>query len=80
MLEARTEIVRSNVWVDWANPTPEWHFEGESNDESVQLLEEARAAVVKHSMEGDAGKARASLGQALHLVQDYISHRFVSAQ
>ena len=77
MLDARTEIVRSNVWVDWGYATPGWHFDGESDEESAQLLQGAKAAVVKHLMDGDIREARINLGHALHLMQDYFTHGFV---
>lgn len=77
MLEARTAIVRSNVWVDWGYHDPYWHFGGDSDIESMDALEGARAAVVKHIFEGDVDAARTNLGQALHLLQDFYAYRFV---
>lgn len=77
MLEARTAIVRSNVWVDWGYHEPYWHFDGDSDLESLDALEAARAALVKHMFEEDVDAARVNLGQALHLVQDYYAYRFV---
>lgn len=77
MLEARTVIVRSNAWVDWGYHMPYWHFDGDSDLESVETLEGARAALVKHMIEGDVSAARTNLGQALHLVQDYYAYRSV---
>ena len=77
MLEARTEIVRSNVRVDWGYPIPAFHFDGESDSESVQLLEGLKAGLVKHLAEGNYRAARINLGNALHIVQDYFAYRFV---
>lgn len=76
MLEARAAIVRSNVLVDWGYHMPYWHFDGDSDLESVDAFEDARAALVKHMFEGDVDAARANLGQALHLLQDYYAYRF----
>ena len=75
MLEARTSIVQSNVWIDWGYPIPEWHFAGESDAESAMILESVKASLVKHLAEGDVDAARINLGQALHLVQDYFAYR-----
>lgn len=77
MLEARTSIVQSNVWIDWGYPVPEWHFSGESDAESAMILESVKATLVKHLAEGGVDAARINFGQALHLVQDYFAYRFV---
>lgn len=78
MLDARTAIVRSNVWVDQWYPNPTWHWEGDDG-ESARELADMKAALVKHLVEGNINAARINLGQALHLVQDYFAYRFVSS-
>lgn len=77
MLEARTEIVWSNVRVDRGDSVPAWHFDGESDAVSADLLEGLKAALVKDLGDEDYGQARVNLGKALHLVQDYFAYRFV---
>lgn len=75
MLEARTAIVQNNVWIDWGYPDPKWHFSGESDADSMAILESVKANLVRHLAEGNVDAARVNLGQALHLVQDYFAYR-----
>jgi len=76
MIAARDVIVKANIDVDDDQKHSEKHFDGENFAGGQARLTDLHQKIVKSLSENDAAAARGHLGEALHTVQDFYSHRY----
>jgi von Willebrand factor A domain-containing protein 7 len=75
MIAARDDIAKANIEVDKDQNHSEKHFDGENFVGGQSRLLDLKGQVVSKLQGNDAAGARESLGQALHTLQDFYSHR-----
>jgi hypothetical protein len=78
MLKARSAIVRANALVDKTDHHAASHFDGETFEAGQARLRELRALVINSLEGGNVSQSQEALGQALHGVQDFYAHTYVS--
>jgi hypothetical protein len=78
MINARDTIKQANAGVDKNQHDSALHFDGENFAGGQTRLSTLFTQVVDALVASDADTARMTLGQALHTIQDFYSHRYVS--
>ncbi|KAI4896696.1 hypothetical protein NFI96_016086 [Prochilodus magdalenae] len=75
--QAVGEVVNANADMDFLSSTysdPVYHFDSERVEEATEMLRHFWNQTVSHTQMKNYGRARASLGQLLHSLQDFYSH------
>lgn len=75
MKRARKTWMNANAEVDGDQHTSAKHFDGENFEGAQTLLATLSDGIVSSLQAKNAQDAREKLGQALHTVQDFYSHR-----